>query len=85
MNRGNVVTVDFSRYDPTDKVRPALVVQNDRDNTRMTNSLTLNIVANFSNGRVALGGCPPRAPTDPYVDTFDHTVPRSWFRYLTYE
>jgi mRNA-degrading endonuclease toxin of MazEF toxin-antitoxin module len=36
MNRGDVVTVDFSRYDPTDKVRPALVVQNDRDNLRMT-------------------------------------------------
>jgi hypothetical protein len=27
-------------------------------------------------GRVALGGRPPRAPTDPYVDTLDHTVPR---------
>jgi hypothetical protein len=27
-------------------------------------------------GRVALGGCPPRAPTDPYVVTLDHTVPR---------
>src|SRR5208337_4027040 len=26
--------------------------------------------------RVALGGCPPRAPTDPYVDTLDHTVPQ---------
>ena len=27
-------------------------------------------------GRVALGGYPPRAPTDPYVDTLDHTVPQ---------
>ena len=27
-------------------------------------------------GRVALGGFPPRAPTDPYVDTLDHTVPQ---------
>jgi len=27
-------------------------------------------------GRVALGGRPPRAPTDPYVDTLDHTVPQ---------
>jgi len=26
--------------------------------------------------RVALGGCPPRAPTDPYVDALDHTVPQ---------
>ena len=25
---------------------------------------------------MALGGCPPRAPTDPYVDTLDHTVPQ---------
>ena len=41
--------------------------------------------AETSDGRVALGGCPPRAPTDPYVDALDHTVPRSWFRYLTYE
>jgi len=30
----------------------------------------------FPVGRVALGGYPPRAPTDPYVDTFDHTVPQ---------
>ena len=27
-------------------------------------------------GRVALGGCPPRAPTDPYVLALEHTVPR---------
>ena len=27
-------------------------------------------------GRVALGGYPPRAPTDPYVDALDHTVPQ---------
>ena len=26
--------------------------------------------------RVALGGCPPRAPTDPYVLALEHTVPR---------
>jgi hypothetical protein len=25
---------------------------------------------------VALGGCPPRAPTDPYVHALEHTVPR---------
>jgi hypothetical protein len=28
------------------------------------------------NGWVALGGCPPRAPTDPYLDALDHTVPQ---------
>jgi hypothetical protein len=32
--------------------------------------------SNTGPGRVALGGCPPRAPTDPYVDTLDHTVPQ---------
>ena len=32
---------------------------------------------NISDGRVALGGYPPRAPTDPYVDTLDHTVPQA--------
>ena len=26
--------------------------------------------------RVALGGCPPRAPTDPYVHALEHTVPQ---------
>ena len=30
----------------------------------------------MSDGGVALGGCPPRAPTDPYVDALDHTVPQ---------
>jgi hypothetical protein len=27
-------------------------------------------------GRVAPGGCPPEAPTDPYVPTLGHTVPQ---------
>src|SRR5690242_14617147 len=27
-------------------------------------------------GRVAPGGCPPGAPTDPYVLALEHTVPR---------
>ena len=39
MNRGDIVTVDFSLYDPADKVRPALVVQNDRDNARMAKTI----------------------------------------------
>ena len=46
MNRGNVVMVDFSRYDPADKVRPALVVQNDRDNTRMAKTIVALITSN---------------------------------------
>jgi mRNA interferase MazF len=47
MNRGNVVTVDFSRYDPADKVRPALVVQNDRDNTRMAKTIVALVTSNI--------------------------------------
>lgn len=35
MKRGDVIIVDFSKYDPRDKVRPGVVVQNDRDNRRM--------------------------------------------------
>jgi mRNA interferase MazF len=46
MNRGDVVTVDFSLYDPTDKVRPALVVQNDRDNARMARTIVALITSN---------------------------------------
>jgi hypothetical protein len=33
MNRGDIATVDFSRYDPADKLRPALVAQNPRSST----------------------------------------------------
>jgi len=47
MNRGDVVTVDFSLYDPSDKVRPALVVQNDRDNARMTKTIVALITTNI--------------------------------------
>lgn len=46
MNRGDVITVDFSQYDPTDKVRPALVVQNDRDNARMSKTIVALITSN---------------------------------------
>ena len=28
----------------------------------------------LARGRMALGGCPPRPPTDPHVDALDHTV-----------
>jgi mRNA interferase MazF len=47
MNRGDVVTVDFSRYDPKDKVRPVLVVQNDRDNARMAKTIVALITGNI--------------------------------------
>jgi len=47
MKRGDVVTVDFSVYDPADKVRPALVVQNDRDNARMAKTVVALITSNL--------------------------------------
>jgi len=42
---GNVVIVDFG---PQAKTRPALVVQNDRDNARMTNTTVVQITSNVS-------------------------------------
>jgi mRNA interferase MazF len=47
MNRGDIATVDFSRYDPTDKVRPALILQNDRDNARMAKTIVAFITSNL--------------------------------------
>jgi len=46
MNRGDVVTVDFSLHDPADRARPALVVQNDRDNARMAKTIVALITTN---------------------------------------
>jgi mRNA-degrading endonuclease toxin of MazEF toxin-antitoxin module len=46
MKRGDIATVDFSRYDPADKVRPALVLQNDRDNARMSKTIVAFITGN---------------------------------------
>jgi len=37
------VIVDFRPHDPTAKVRPALIVQNDRDNARLTNTIVAAI------------------------------------------
>jgi mRNA interferase MazF len=47
MKRGDIATVDFSRYDPSDKVRPALIVQNDRDNARMAKTIVAFITSNL--------------------------------------
>jgi mRNA interferase MazF len=51
MKRGDIVTVDFSRYAPADKVRPALVVQNQRDNMRMAKTIVALITTNLGRGR----------------------------------
>jgi mRNA interferase MazF len=43
MRRGDVVIVDFRSISQASGVRPALVVQNDRDNARMTNTLVAQL------------------------------------------
>jgi len=45
-HRGDVVIVDFYPTDPKAKVRPALVVQNDRDNARMQRTIVIQITSN---------------------------------------
>jgi mRNA interferase MazF len=47
-HRGDVVIVDFYPTDPRSKVRPALVVQNDRDNARMKRTIVIQITSNVS-------------------------------------
>ena len=34
------------------------------------------VSSSVGSGRVAPGGCPPEAPTDPYVLALEHTVPQ---------
>ncbi len=46
VNRGDVVLVDYPFTTGGAKVRPALVVQNDRDNVRMTNTIVAQISDN---------------------------------------
>src|SRR4051794_35292689 len=49
MNRGDVVILDHPYSDGSgSKVRPALVVQNDRDNRRLTNTIVALITRNIS-------------------------------------
>lgn len=46
VNRDDVVLVDYPFTAGGSKVRPALVVQNDRDNGRMTNTIVAQISGN---------------------------------------
>ncbi len=49
MKRGDVVLLDYPYADGSgSKVRPALVVQNDRDNQRLTNTIVALITKNVS-------------------------------------
>jgi mRNA interferase MazF len=51
IHRGEVVIVDFYPTDSNAKVRPALVVQNDRDNARMRKTIVVQITSNTSRAR----------------------------------
>ncbi len=47
MKRGDIVIVDFPYTDGiTGKIRPALVVQNDRDNSRLRDTVVALITGN---------------------------------------
>ncbi|MEX0701210.1 MAG: type II toxin-antitoxin system PemK/MazF family toxin [Planctomycetales bacterium] len=46
--RGDVVIVDFTPTAPAAQIRPALVVQNDRDNARMKNTIVVQLTTNTS-------------------------------------
>ncbi len=48
VNRGDVVLVDYPFTTGGAKVRPALVVQNDRDNARLTNTIVAQISGNIT-------------------------------------
>jgi len=48
MTRGSIVIVDFASTNPGSGVRPAVIVQNDRDNARMTNTIVAQITSNIS-------------------------------------
>jgi mRNA interferase MazF len=48
VNRGDIVLVDYPFTTGGAKVRPALVVQNDRDNFRMSNTIVAQISGNIA-------------------------------------
>ena len=48
LSRGSIVVVDFASTNPGSGVRPAVVVQNDRDNARMANTIVAQITSNVS-------------------------------------
>jgi mRNA interferase MazF len=61
MNRGDVVLVPFPFQDrPGEKIRPAVVVQNDPDNTRLANTILAMITGNLQDA-----GQPTTVLVDP--------------------
>lgn len=51
LRRGDVVIVDFRTANPAANIRPALVVQNDRDNARTTQTIVAQVTTNTSRVR----------------------------------
>jgi mRNA interferase MazF len=47
MNRGNLVIIDFRSMNPAFGVRPALILQNDKDNARMRNTIVAQVTPNI--------------------------------------
>ncbi len=48
LHRGSLVIVNFTPTNPAAQIRPALVVQNDRDNARMGNTIVVQITTNIT-------------------------------------
>lgn len=63
MNRGDLVIVDFRPVNPSAGVRPALVIQNDRDNARMRNTIVAQVTTNTQ--RAVEDTQHPLGPTHP--------------------
>ena len=51
VQRGQIVVVDFGSSNPKAGVRPALIVQCDQDNQRMTKTVVIQITSNVSSVR----------------------------------
>jgi len=47
VKRGDLVVVDFRNINPPAGVRPALVLQNDRDNARTTKTIVAQVTTNL--------------------------------------
>jgi mRNA-degrading endonuclease toxin of MazEF toxin-antitoxin module len=61
MRRGDVVLLDFPFIDrPGSKIGPAVIVQNDRDNARLRNT-----IAAIVTGNLRRAGEPTQALVDP--------------------
>jgi len=46
MKRSDLVIVDFRSLNPAAGVRPAVVIQNDRDNARTSNTIVVQVTTN---------------------------------------